>query len=175
MEFQNRHSAEASCSSPDQIQNPNSLAGAESPRQEPTVLGISSIITVNADSRTINEDSIIIGNFCFPINVCYPSPPQCFLSSAFRYAPKHTVWPPTLSTTRQEELKHSGYDQSEIKALNIFWSTLCAKCLQWGHHKRSCPARTICLNCYAPGHKALCCPAISDIQYQGMAFKSKDF
>lgn len=91
------------------------------------------------------------------IDVPYPSPPQCFLTSACKYAPPHSDWPPSLSMKHICDLAQAEYSESEIVDLANNWGALCAKCLQWGHKKISCTARIICINCSAPGHKAVDC------------------
>ena len=47
---------------------------------------------------------------------------------------------------------------------------LCAKCLQWGHHKHNFHARIIYLNCSAPGHKSFNCPARHNSSVGGNSF-----
>lgn len=89
-----------------------------------------------------------------------PVPPQCFLSSAFKYAPPHEEWPPVLSDRHKADLAQAHYGEQEISELAKNWAVLCSKCLQWGHPKISCPVRIICLKCSAPGHKASDCPLI---------------
>lgn len=78
---------------------------------------------------------LALGAFKCPVNVPYPSPPQCFLSSAFKYAPAHNSWPPTLSAQHKADLAQASYSEEEILTLDRFWASLCARCLQWGHKK----------------------------------------
>lgn len=98
-----------------------------------------------------------LGSFKCLIDIPYPDVAQCFLSSAYKYAPPHSEWPPYLSTKHKCDLAQAKYSEQEITELTNNWGSLCAKCLQWGHKKISCSARVICINCSAPGHKTAEC------------------
>lgn len=47
--------------------------------------------------------------------------------------------------------------EHEILDIANNWASLCARCLQCGRKKISCPAKIICINCSTPGHKAAAC------------------
>lgn len=101
---------------------------------------------------------LCLGSFKCIIKAHYPSPPQCFLASAFKYAPPHLGWPPTLSAHHKADLAQACYTKDDVLALDTNWAILCARCLQWGHKKISCQARVICINCSTPDHKVSNCP-----------------
>ena len=101
---------------------------------------------------------LILGGFKCLIDTPYPSPPQCFLCLAYKYAPEHSQWPPVLTNKHKADLAQAQYTWEEMTTLASLWAVLCAKCLQWGHQKTSCQARLICIQCLAPGHKAFVCP-----------------
>lgn len=107
------------------------------------------------DRQTANH--IQFGSFRYCRDVPYPSLPQCFLKSAYKHAPPHDLWPPTLSAAHKRDLAQAQYSDEEIITLANNWAALCAKCLQWGHKKIACPARIICIRCFGPGHKANSC------------------
>ena len=106
-----------------------------------------------------NQACLNLGGFKCPINVPYPALPQCFLNSAFKYAPAHSLWPPNLSAQHKDYLAQASYSEEEITTLANNWAVLCARYLQWGHQKIDCPAILICINCSTPDHKASKCPA----------------
>lgn len=170
MDFSNKHAGEASSSV---VQNSN--VGSSVSRIErnscsgmvngPLMAQFSQASALN----DINDNCLHLGAFRFPITAVYPCPPQCFLSSALKYAPPCTVWPPALSLQHQRDLGNAGYDHDEIQLLAKFWGVLCAKCLQWGHPKIDCPAKVICLKCFGPGHKYADCTKISEIKLTEMA------
>lgn len=110
---------------------------------------------------------LALGDFQCPLNVPYPSPPQCFLSSALKYAPAHTSWPPTLSAQHKADLAQASYSEEEISPLDRFWASLCARCLQWGHKKINCQARIICIHCSALDHKVINCPSLNNPKFYG--------
>ena len=103
---------------------------------------------------------IKLGAFNCPLSSPYPQLPQCFLRSAFKYAPTHTSWPAFLSARHKADLAQARYSAAEILDLSNNWAVLCPRCLQWGHHKNSCHAQLICINCSSPGHKADDCPLV---------------
>lgn len=110
------------------------------------------------------EDNVIpeylsLGDFQCPINVPYPNNPQCFLASAFKYAPAHSVWLPTLSARHKADLAQACYSQEEIDTLTKNWASLCSRCLQWGHQKIHCHARVICIHCSSPDQKVINYPS----------------
>ena len=82
MDFSNKNSHEASCSS-------DVLPSGQDQHIPRTTVPV---IPQPQERELINDPNLhllLIGNLKFPINVDYPSAPQCFLSSALRYAPKH--------------------------------------------------------------------------------------
>lgn len=106
------------------------------------------------------DNFIYLGKIKCSLKAHYPTPPQCFLSSAFKYASPHAAWPPTLATKHKADLAQAQYSEKEISNLAANWAMLCARCLQWGHKKVSCHARVICINCSAPDHKAINFPLL---------------
>lgn len=89
----------------------------------------------------------MLGNFKCIINVHYPSPPQCFLNSAFSHAPPHSFWPPQLENCHKADLAQAYYTEEEIIDLAVNWPILYSKCLHWGHKRITCLAQVICIKC----------------------------
>ena len=64
---------------------------------------------------------LILGSFKCPIRADYPAPPQCFLASAFKYAPPCQEWPPILSAQHKVDLAQASYNEQEISSLSANW------------------------------------------------------
>ena len=103
-------------------------------------------------------ECISFGQFKCPVRAQYPPLPQCFLKSAFRYAPPHDMWPPMLSAKHKADLAQADYSADDINSLATNWAALCARCLQWGHTRIDFHAHLICINYSGSDHKTGNCP-----------------
>ena len=176
MVFSNSHAHEASSSSaPEQnhgiqIQFGSFLATDKLP---PVIEESSSLSSMEKYARQAQLEDVRdteflrLGSFNCPINRSYPHPPQCFLKSAFKYAPAHSHWPPCLSAHYKMDWAQAGYTEEDIDLIDKNWAVLCSRCLQWGHQKIHCPPRVICIHCSTPDHKARNCSARIPIDYYG--------
>jgi len=166
MDFNNSHSHEASCSKMPPSIRVHPAGSPVSPASLPTTIEC---------PRDFQENLLSIGNLQFPCNVTYPKLPQCFLSSAFKYSPPHSSWPPLLSKAHITDLSRACYIEKEIKDIVDCWAALCSRCIQWGHTKSNCHARIICISCSAPGHKGINFPVRPRKSIDGNSIMGPDY
>lgn len=174
MAFSNSHAHEASTISPQRSDIPIHFGSfLATYHLTPVIEESSSLSLMEKYTRQAHlEESgdikfLRLGSFNCPINSPYRQAPQCFLKSAFKYAPVHSLWPPCLSAHYKIDWAQAGYSEEDIDLLAANWAVLCSRCLQWGHKKINCLARVICIHCSTPDHKARNCPARIPIDYYG--------
>ena len=107
MDFKNIHAAEASSSKAQNSNHTQSMPDSAHVYCQPSLQEVIKVNKINdhgvsgINDEDLNEKFITVGSFQFRVNAMYPSPPLCFLTSAPRYAPPVTTWPPILSHNHQ--------------------------------------------------------------------------